>query len=601
MSVCPYPGKTLYAATLAVVLGAGATSARSPATPKAEAPPVQGEAVVIAVPQGGKPAANCLRIRQIEVRGIELLPQADLRAVVEPQAVECLSNESAQKIVVAINEAHSKRGLVTTQGYVPQQDIKKTGRFIINVITGRVGKVIYRETRADQGMPEAWRALRDAKGPWDLVSGVSDLVDTLDNAFDRAQLLDPKTVGGLKGRLATPLDEGEPVDLEKIQQGVDQLNKATSQKATAKLEAGEKPGTSNVVLNVPRKDSFRLSAGYEVNGASLNNTGNSTAKRLRMDIAKDNWLGINDLWSTSLAGGLNTNEVKGSVAVPWRWFTLSLDGGYSESLTPLGASSELFSQTWTSAANLNWLASRDKDQQTNITGGLNWRLNRRFVNSVELTPQAISYARIGASHTRFWDDRQLVLSLGASQGLSILDATKDPATKDGTTPRAQFFKLDGLAQFTQAFRGWGTWRLDLNGQWTPHPLYSDDQLILGSISSVRGFTRAPFRADRGGIIRSEFSTALPMERMPAFIKAFQPLHDSLAGTQFYSYADFGSGRDLANRRDVARAAIGAGLRYRYGRLTADLSIAQPVFQKGISSARDTYHPEFYVSLTAKAF
>ena len=220
---------------------------------------------------------------------------------------------------------------------------------------------------------------------------------------------------------------------------------------------------------------------------------------------------------------------------------------------------------------------------------------------MELTPQTISFARIGASHTRFWDDRQLVLSLGASQGLSILDATKDPANKDGTTPRAQFFKLDGAAQYTQAFKGWGTWRLDLNGQWTPHPLYSDDQLILGSISSVRGFTRAPFRADRGGIIRSEFSTALPMERMPAFIKAIQPLNDSLAGTQLYSYADFGSGRDLANRRDVARAAVGAGLRYRYGRLTADFSIAQPVYQKGLTSARDTYHPEFYVSLTAKAF
>lgn len=628
-------------------MAAGACLAHGPlhaeGADKKEPPPVQGETITVVVPEGAEAGGaltakagksclraccakvetgfaqqhatkhragarscfrrneTCSRITEIVVNGIELLAGDEIRKVVADHALACLTTASAQKILVAINEAHSARGYVTTQGYVPQQDIKTSARFVINVVTGRVGKVIYRETKGDGGMPEAWRALKEAKGVGEFLSRVSELFDTLDNALDRFQLLDPKRVGDLKGRLAMPLEAGEAVDLEKIQQGIDQLNKAPSQKAAAKLEAGEKPGTSDVIVNVPRKDSFRLSAGYEINGASLNNTGDTTAKRLRLDIAKDNWLGINDTWSTSLAGGVNTNEVRGSVAVPYRWFTFSLDGGYSESLSPLNSYSELFSQTWTGAVNANWLAIRNKEQQTSLSGGLNWRLNRRFVNSIELTPQTITYARLGVTHIRFWDDRQWVVSLGINQGLDLLDATRDPAVKDSTTPRAQFFKIDAASQYTQAFKGWGTWRLDVSGQWTPHPLYSDDQLVMGSITSIRGFTRLPFRADRGGIVRSEFATALPMEKFPESLKAVPFLYDSLAGTQIYAYADFGMGRDIANRRDVSRGALGAGLRYHYGRLTAELMMAQPFHQKGIARNRDTYKPEFYATLTAKVF
>lgn len=598
------------ALAVAVVLGMGSGAhaqqgrqgpSVSPSAAKA------GQSITVATsrlgPAGARQGAEvCFPVETIEINGLEVVDPEVVRSAVSPKATNCIGNASAKEIVAAINEAYSSRGFVTTQGYVPQQDIKGSKRFIVNVVTGRVGKIVYREEAADETFSAAVDRLKQSKGPWDFVKNVSGVVDTLDNWLDRFQLIPPETAGGLKAWLATPLDAGDALNLDRLQQGIDNLNKAASQKAAAKLEAGEAPGTSNIAITNPRQDAFRLSAGYEINGTSLNNTGNSTAKRLRFDLGKDNLIGINDQWSASYAGGIDSNEVRAAFALPVRWFLFAIDGGYSENLSALSKSAELFSQTYTGSASLSYLASRDKQQQTSFAGSLNWRHLERYINSAHLTPQTIAYARFGVSHQRFYDDRQLVLTFGISRGLKILDATRDPAERDFTTPRAQFFKLDGGASYAHAIKGWGVFKADLTSQWTALPLYSDDQLTLGSISTVRGFARHPFKADRGVILRSEFASAVPVDLLLGRAKEdLTLLSEMLGGTQGFVFADFGHGRDLANRRDVSRGSIGGGLRYRHGRLTADMTIAKPVYQMGLAKDRDTLKPEFYLTVSSKLF
>jgi hemolysin activation/secretion protein len=546
---------------------------------------------------------TCLTLDKVEIHGIALLDPKIIEQAVRPHLVRCLDNDNAKKLVVAVNEAYSKRGFITTQGYVPQQDIKTTKTFRINIVVGRVAKITYREKRMDSGFLEAWDKFWQAANPWQMAEQTSNLVNTLDNPLDRIQAIEPKSAGPWKTQLAMPVDQGDPVNLDHIQQGIDQINRAFSMKATAKLEPGEAPGTSDVVVTATRSDSFRFIVGYEVNGASLNNSNEATnAARFRLDLAKDNLLGINDAWATSLASGLDSNEVKASFAVPYRWLTFSLDTGYSENLTPIGNTAELFSKSFTSSANLSYLISRDKDQQTSAIGGLNWRHSERYINDVPLTPQTITYLKYSLNHTRYFDDRQLFLSLGVSKGIAAFDATKDPAAIDSTMPRAQFFRIDGASSYTQVFKGWGMWKLEASGQWTNAPLYADDQSTLGSASTVRGFTRAPFKVDSGLVIRSEFAAAnLGQYLGDAAKQALAPIEEYIAGYQPYAFADFGAGKEIANSRVVQRAAIGAGIRHRVGRFTIDLSVAKPLYQEGLTRNHDTFKPEFYLTLTSKVF
>ncbi len=392
------------------------------------------------------------------------------------------------------------------------------------------------------------------------------------------------------------------VQLDRLQQGIDGLNRAPSQKANARLEPGEEPFTSTVVLDNPRSDSFRVFAGYEMNGNTLNGNGTSPAERARLDVFKDNLIGLNDTWATSYAGGLDSNELRASVSVPVRWLTLSLDGGYSESLTPIGRYADLFTQLYTGGLDASVMLSRDKAQQTSVDAGLHWRRLDRFINDGALEPQTIAFLRGAVTHQRFFDDTQVVASLGVSQGLRILTATRDPGEPPFDVPRAQFLKIDGLLSYARTLEAVGSVKLDLTGQWTDAPLYADDQLILGSVTTVRGFTRMPFRTDRGAVARGEFATALPMGWLLGERRGDLAFLDEVGGAvQLYAFATLGGGRAIAERVLGARGSVGGGVRYRQGRFSLDLSLAQPVFQAGLKADRDTYKPELYLTASAQLF
>ncbi|MCJ2013613.1 ShlB/FhaC/HecB family hemolysin secretion/activation protein [Methylobacterium sp. J-076] len=571
------------------------------------APRVEGETIEIATAFGatqkrGDNDEPCVAVDKVVIAGIVLLPPRAVQDAVAPHASSCIGNASARAIVGAVNDLYAADGYVTTQAYVPSQDLKASRTLRVAIVAGRVGRVDYRETEADESLAQAWDKLLTAAGPWDGAKKASALLETFDNGLDRFQLIPPETAGGLKAWLALPLEPGDVVQIDRLQQGIDQLNRVPSQKTTAKLEPGDAPGTSNVVLTSPRTDSFRMVAGYEINGNTLNGNGTSPAKRARLDVFKDNLIGLNDGWATSYAGGLDSNELRAAVSVPVRWLTLSLDGGYSEYLTPIGRYADLFTQLYTGALNGSVMLSRDKAQQTSVDAGLHWRRLDRFINDGALTPQTISFLRVGVTHQRFSEDAQFVAALGLSQGLRILAATRDPRDPPFDVPRAQFLKLDGLLSYARALQEIGVVKLDLSGQWTDAPLYSDDQLILGSITTVRGFTRMPFRADRGMVARGEFASALPMAWILGDRRGDLAFLDELgSAVQLYAFANLGAGRAIAEQAAGARGSIGGGIRYRQGRFSMDVTLAKPVFQAGLPANRDTYKPELYLTASAQLF
>ena len=579
------PAKTKAAQAKARVSG----SAKTPQKPAASAAPIHGETLVIQthaeMPKiDGLDKDRCFEIREIAIHGIEMVKVDEVRKAVEPFAYHCMGNMLAKSILSAINELHANKGLVTTQGYVPQQDIKKDRKLVINIVTGRIGKIVVHEHAAYETFFDALKRTREAKTPWEFLSGVSGMAESLGDRLDRFTLLSPKTFPGLKEWLAMPADPNDPLNIDHIQQGIDQLNKSPSQHASAKLQPGDAPGTSDVVVDVPRANSFRLSMGYEVNGANLNNANgaSSTNQRLRFDIAKDNLIGLNDNWTGSFASGVDSNEARVALTVPVRWLTLSLFGGYSETLQLVDSTDTLYTRELTTGLNGSYLVSRDAHQQTSIDGGVTWRNNARWVDDVKLSPQNVTVARLGLTHTRFLDNAQLVLSGGLNQGLQVSDATRDPSNADYTVPRAQFFKIDGSMSYSKAFAGYGVAKLDVTGQWTHDALFQDDQLIFGSVSTVRGFARNPGVADRGINVRSEFDPDMHIGTVftEQLAKDYTFAYDALRNAQPYIFADYGYGRNIAATENVRRVSAGVGLRYALGRVNFDWTAAKPLMWGG---------------------
>lgn len=551
-------------------------------------------------------AVGCTLVKKLEVRGVVLIDANALRAKLEPQALDCIGNDEIKAILTTINEAYSDQGYVATQGYLPEQDLRATKILIINVIAGRIESVVYRENRGDEALPvrerfgKAWTKVKEAQGPWSAVTAVSQLVDRLDDPIDDFQLLPRNLATDPKIWTSFITDSGEVVQIDAIQQGVDQINRVASGRSQVKLEPGEQPATSRVVVENNQEDSFRVNAGYELNGADINGSGKTIPSRFKLDVAKDNFIGINDAWRLSYAGGLDSNEVRGAFSMPFRRATFSFDAGYSESLSEVAPGVEMFSRDGTITSSLGYLLYRTRERQINLDTSLYWRNNERFINGVSLTPQTVTHARIGLAETRNFETMQLTYGVGIDHGFPILGAKADPADISPSTPRAEFLKLDGQVSLMKSLPEIGLLRVDVSGQWTDRPLYSDDQLVLGSVSSVRGFTNSAARVDRGVVIRCEFAPTLPTERLIGERKDnLVFLTEFLMAVQPYIFADYGLGRDIANHENLERAGVGAGLRYRHGRVNLDVSVGEPVYRAGGAKSKNWQAPEAYLTLSVK--
>jgi hypothetical protein len=85
------------------------------------------------------------------------------------------------------------------------------------------------------------------------------------------------------------------------------------------------------------------------------------------------------------------------------------------------------------------------------------------------------------------------------------------------------------------------------------------------------------------------------------LKSDERTADLLGGLQPYVFAAYGYGRNLALSSELARASLGAGLRYRRARVSLDASVAQPILDTGPPRASGDRPFEAYLSLNLKLF
>ncbi|MDG2570859.1 ShlB/FhaC/HecB family hemolysin secretion/activation protein, partial [Vibrio parahaemolyticus] len=448
--------RRIHSAAIALLgLSAAAASAPLDARASTAQPDPEGPALTLAT-KSTTQTAGCSPVRQIYVRGVVLIDAEALRQKLSPLAVGCVGNDEVKALLAAVNEAYADQGYVTTQGYLPEQDIRTSRRLVINIVAGRIDKVVYREGRGEEALPfrermtKGWNQVVEVKGVWGTVTALSTLFDRLDDPLDDVQILPRDLETDPKLWMSFITGSGDVVQMDRVQKGIDQINRVASARAQAKLEPGEQPATSIIVVENNREDAFRINLGYETNGVTLNGSGATIPHRLKIDAAKDNLIGINDAWRLSYAGGLDSNEARAVFSLPFRRFTFSVDGSYSESLSEITRGVEMFSRGGNVSGTLGYLIHRESSRQVTLDSTFGWRHNERFINGAGLTPEVISFGRVGLTETRSFESLQISYGAGLVHGFPILGAIDDPPSIDRSVPRAQFWKIDGNASLAKS-------------------------------------------------------------------------------------------------------------------------------------------------------
>lgn len=434
---------------------------------EAEPPP-------LSAPSGGP----CRDILDIEIEGAKRLPaeaQAGLRSAF---AGQCLAVGDIERLLGEITAAYFRRGYIGARAYLPGQDLSQ-GRLKVLVVEGRV------------------EALQLDDGGRDSIN----LATAFPGFIDR------------------------PLNLRAVEQGLDQINRLASNRATLELQPGSEPGaTVLVVRNQPQR---RLQASLSTDNHGSASTGrNQAGLALRLD----NAAGLNDgtqlSYRSTLAGAVGEQHARSAslgYTLPFGRWLLRASQLYSDYATPLVFSGQTLiaeGRSQGASLDLDYLIFRDRSRRLTLGLSLASRDSDNALGGERLavSSQRLSTAALSASFGAPLGGGAISARLTLSRGLRWFGAREDAAGLPGDAPHAQFSKWQADLGFSRAIPVFGrrlAYSGNLHAQWSDTRLFGVEQLLVGSLYSVRGFRDGSLSGERGAYWRNDL--ALPLGRLQPYL------------------------------------------------------------------------------------
>ncbi|NTG84531.1 ShlB/FhaC/HecB family hemolysin secretion/activation protein [Agrobacterium rhizogenes] len=435
-------------------------------TPK----PAQTEAQQPAA-SGGQKAGPCFAITHVEVEGVKQFSATAIDTVTAPYANRCVGVGEINSLLRDLTHLYLNKGFVTSRVYVPAQDIAGTKVLRLVAVEGTLSDIYI------NGKP--------APG---------------------------------SGMLATafPGMKGEITNLRDIEQGLDQINRLSSNNAKTAMLPGKTDGTS--ILNIENKPDHPWHLSFGNSNLGQEQTGYSKSSA---SVGYDNLFGINDQWNFSYEhsgpdypwrddGVGKSNSYSGNVSVPYGYWTLSLNGswyGYDSSVPGNFGTLQTSGDSKQVGIGADRVLFRDKDSITTLNTGLTYKETNNFLlgSKIEVGSRKYTAGDLGISHSRRMLGGLWVFDLSYSQGLNLFDAVA-PGDAGAGDADPRFSKFSGTITVTRPFEV-SEQRFELNsivtGQYSPDNLFGAEQISLGGYSSVRGTRETMLYGNNGFFVRND--------------------------------------------------------------------------------------------------
>lgn len=413
--------------------------------------------------------APCRQIDNIRINGAAALSAADAQRIIAPFTGRCLNVGDIEKLLGEITRYYIDRGLISARAYLPQQDLSR-GVLEILVIEGVVEKIIIEDGNK--------RSI------------------SVRNVF--------------------PGVEGKVLNLRDLEQGIDQINRLSSNNARLDIQPGEQPGGSRVVVHNDPRSPYHLSVSGDNQGTS------GTGKRQAgLTLGVDNMLGWNESLFATHRQAVSTDKDRHysesdslNMSVPFGYTTVSLGASYSRYVSALQAPSglELFSRGNNKNANLrvDRVMYRDQSTRAVLAATLTSKSANNFLNDqfLGVSSRKLTVLDLDADVNTAFGGGVVTATLGYAAGLDALGALKDGDDVLPFTPRAQFGKVKYGVSYLRPFSVLAQnviFTSQFSGQKSRDVLYGSEQISIGGLYSVRGFVDDVLSGDDGYFLRNELA------------------------------------------------------------------------------------------------
>jgi hemolysin activation/secretion protein len=409
-------------------------------------------------------------VERFNIVGSTVFSEAELAEATAPFSGREISFAELLQARSAVTQLYVDRGYITSGAFIPPQTIED-GVVTIQVIEGSLEEINITGTRR----------------------------------------LNP---GYVRSRLA--LAASAPLNQNRLLEGLQLLQlDPLIQTISADLQAGTRPGTSVLQVEVQEADSFNVQL-------SANNGRSPSVGSFRRQIQfnQGNLTGLGDALSVDYTNTDGSNEVNASYTLPLnpRNGTLRLAAGRANSNVieepfdrlDISAPSQYYEltlrqpliQTPTEELALGFIASR-QESQTQVDG-----------DGFPLSLDADEEGRTKVSALRFfqeWTERssQHVFAVRSqfSLGVDWLDASVSDETAD-----SRFFAWRGQGQWVRLLAPDTLLLVRTDVQLTDSPLVSLEQFSIGGSQSVRGYRQDEILTNNGALFSTE--VRVPILRVP---------------------------------------------------------------------------------------
>lgn len=488
----------------------------------------------------------CFAIRRVVLAGASAeefeWALANVASGNDPAVGRCLGVAGINVAIARVQAAVVARGFVTTRILAAPQDLSG-GALTLTVVPGRVRRIRF--------APAEPRA-------------------TANNAL--------------------PVRPGDVLDLRAIEQGLENLQRLPTAQADIRIEPGDAPDESDVVISWKQAFPFRVSLSLDDSGSRATGKYQGSAT-----LSYDHWWTLNDLFYVTLSRDMGSGDTgaRGTrghtfhYSVPWGYWLLGITAGNSRHHQTIAGATQDYIYSGTSdtaEAKVSRIIRRDASRKT--TASLKGWLRRttNYIDDTEVQTQrrATGGWEIGLAHREYMGRALLDLALAHRRGTGAFGSLEAPEQAFGEgTARFRLTAADaGLQVPFQALGQRLRYGVQWRAQWNGTPLTPQDRFAIGGRYTVRGFDReSSLAAERGWFVRNDLSAALSDGRSEAYVGLD---HGHVHGPS----------ASLLPGQHLAGAVI--GLRGSYGKHAYDVFVGKPIsrpalFRTASSVAGFTLH------------
>ena len=354
------------------------------------------------------------------------------------------------------------KGYATTKILVPEQDLS-TGVLQLTILPGRIGQItILGETNA-------------------------------------------------KWQSAFPLKQGDILNSQAIEQGLEQMMRVQSQDAQIQLFPGENLGETDIEITVKRGKQSRSMLVIDDGGAK--EIGKIQA-RFMQNI--DNLFNNNDTLSFAFGHDLAFDQDRKGMenysidyTFPYKNWTFTIDKycyDYHQNLVGFGRDFQYSSKTNHIELTAQSLLKRGKRSKTNIAFTIGKQVTNKYLEDIfiDMQSQETTFGKVKLMHRWYNDAMVYDIGIGYKFNLPWFGAKPDVAE---IVDNYNIWTFDGQVTMPIHIGGTKGWySCQIWGQYTKDFIYPSDEFAIGGRYTVRGFDGEQTLSDENGfVVRNEWS------------------------------------------------------------------------------------------------